>query len=457
MSAEEITVVGADRLLSLLQTLCSQPSTSEAFHELGPTASLIANAMQRVGLETRTVKTQGAPVVIGWRDGRNPYTLLLYHHYDTTPTGPWRNWFHEPFQLAEREGALYGRGVAHGKGPLAAHLDAIRAVLGDDGELPMGVVIVAEGEQLIGSPNLGRVIRRHLNKFHLNACLASAGERDASGIPFCYCGSKGWLQVELSTDGPTFPLSSSCSASVRNPLWRLVWALGAVKGADEDIRIAGFYDEGDGPNRTDNALLREANIDEEGRLQAWNIPEFLFGMSGKTLTRTEVTLPTCNISSLSMPHTASRVSSVPTKASAILDFQLVPEQHPDSVLKMLRRHLSERGFGDISIERSLGGYLPVRTDVDDVFLQHLRTTIGERLYHTPLPLLPFGLFTQPLYLLTHHFNIPVAAVAMGRYDSAVHGPNERILLTDLTSHRQLLMEVLRAGVPILPPQEEDTS
>ncbi|MBC8075292.1 MAG: M20/M25/M40 family metallo-hydrolase, partial [Chloroflexales bacterium] len=78
--------------------------------------------MQRCGLDTLVAATPGAPVVIGTRAGRSPHTLLLYHHYDTAPTGPWRHWHHDPHMLAERDGALFARGAAAGKGPLAAHL-----------------------------------------------------------------------------------------------------------------------------------------------------------------------------------------------------------------------------------------------------------------------------------------------------------------------------------------------
>ncbi len=89
------------------------------------------------------------------------FTLLLYHHYDVPPAGPWRAWHHDPFQLAERESKLYGRGVADGKGPLAAQLSAISALIAAEGELPCGVIFVVEGEGLIGSPNLGSVVAEH--------------------------------------------------------------------------------------------------------------------------------------------------------------------------------------------------------------------------------------------------------------------------------------------------------
>jgi acetylornithine deacetylase/succinyl-diaminopimelate desuccinylase-like protein len=99
--------------------------------------------------------------------------------------------------MAEREGTLYGRGVADGKGPLAAHLSAIASIIQAEGELPCGVVVVAEGEGLIGSPNLGAVVAEAHGLLKADACLATGGERDADDRPFCYTGAKGMLQLRL--------------------------------------------------------------------------------------------------------------------------------------------------------------------------------------------------------------------------------------------------------------------
>jgi len=118
-----------DRLIHTLRALCAQPSASGQQHELAASADVVQQLMQRCGLDALVAATPGAPVVIGTRAGRSPDTLLLYHHYDTAPTGPWRHWNHEPHMLAERDGALFARGVAAGKGPLAAHLCAIAALV----------------------------------------------------------------------------------------------------------------------------------------------------------------------------------------------------------------------------------------------------------------------------------------------------------------------------------------
>lgn len=154
----ELAIISIDHLLDDLEQLLSQPGVAGQTDELIAVAAKVAALMSGCGLEVQTLTTPGAPVVIGRRAGRQPWTLMLYHHYDVPSPGPWRAWHHEPFQLAEREGILYGRGIAAGKGPLVAHLNAIASLIASEGELPCGVVVVAEGEGLIGSPHLGAAI-----------------------------------------------------------------------------------------------------------------------------------------------------------------------------------------------------------------------------------------------------------------------------------------------------------
>lgn len=433
----------ADQLIGDLRYLCALPSSAGQDHELVTAADTVAEFLQQFGLEVKLVRTAGAPVVLGRRPGRSPHTLLLYHHYDVAPPGPWRAWSHEPFQLAERDHMLFARGVAHGKGPLVAHMQAVRAVLEGEGDLPCGLVVVVEGEGLSGSPHLAEVLASHTDMLQADAGLASSGERDAQGRPFCYSGSKGLLQVRLSTSGSAQPLVPGMASIVRSPIWRIVWAVGNIKGEDEEIRITGFYDAVEGPSRSENTALRQTRLDEIGRLAGWQIPEFLFGISGVALVRAETTLPTCNLSHLTS-EPANHLPSIPTAASAHLDFQLVPAQHPDAVFDLLREHLIARNFLDITVERLPGGYPPARTEAEHPFVQRLLAT-GTPVYGTPLTLLPLGPFTVPLHAFAQHLNIPVASLALARNDSAVRGPNEHLPIDDLIYHGQLLVELLVAS------------
>lgn len=435
-------LISTDRLMSDLGQLLSLPGSPGQAEELAAVAVRVAALMRSHHLQVSTIATPGAPVVIGRRPGRYPFTLLLYHHYDVPPSGPWRAWNHEPFQMAEREGTLYGRGVADGKGPFVAHLSAIASLIDAEGELPCGVVVVVEGELLIGSPNLGAVVAEAHGVLKANACLATGGERDGDDRPFCYTGAKGLVQLRLRSSGANQALPPGLAASVPNPLWRLLWALGHVKSDAEEVLIEGFYDDVEGPSASENRALRDLRMDEASRKRAWRMPQFLFDLNGASLVRTEATLPTCNVTDL-VVEPVSDLAIIPIAATAQVDFQLVPRQYPQAIVDRLRAHLSEKGMADIEIERLAGGYPAVHTPFEDAFIQCV-AHVGEALYSAPLPLLPQGPFAQPLFFFAEAFRIPVAAIGCARPDSGISAPNEHILLPDLVRHGQLLIELLYA-------------
>jgi acetylornithine deacetylase/succinyl-diaminopimelate desuccinylase-like protein len=393
-------------------------------------------------MHVRVVPTTGAPVVLAHLGGRADRTLLLYHHYDTASPGPWREWSHEPLQLAERSGIFYARGVVAGKGPLAAHIQALHSLLQADGELPCGVIIVVEGHGMSGSQHLAEALATHPDILRADACLASQGERDSRGVPLCYSGTKGHLQVRLHARSGTYPLPSSLSPSLRNPLWRLSWALTSIKGDDEDIKIEGFYDSVEGPTRAENDLLRQITIDEAARLRAWQRKEFLFGMSGHALVRAEATLPTCNLSAITCDP-AGDAARIPASAEATLDFQLVPHQHPDAIFALLQSYLAEGGFADIAVERLPGGYPPAYTPHDAPFIG-LVSAAGTSVYGAPLSTAPAGPLALPIQPFIERFGLAAATVGLSRPDSAIHGPDERIPIEDLARHAQLLGEILSA-------------
>lgn len=438
----EPALISTDQLQTDLEALIGLGGSHGQTEAQVAVADATAALMRRYGLQADVIPTAGAPVVIGRRAGRQPFTLLLYHHYDVAPPGPWRAWHHDPFQLAEREGSLYGRGVAAGKGPLVAHLSALSSLIEADGELPCGVVMLAEGEGLNGSPHLGAVLAEHRAFLKADACLSTGGERDAQGRPFCYSGVKGLLQVDLSANGANHMLPPGMAASVSNPLWRLIWALSQIKSDQEEVLIGDFYDDVEGPSRAENQSLRSIAMDEGGRLAAWGLQQFLFGMTGVALVRTETTLPTCNLAMVSV-EPAGDLAAIPVAATARLDFQLVPRQRPQAITELLRAHLSNKQLTDITVERLAGGYPAAHTAFEHPFLQQV-CALGQGLYGAPLTLLPLGPFAQPLFLFTEAFGIPVAALGYARADSAVNGPNERIPLLDLVRHSQLLIDLLHA-------------
>jgi acetylornithine deacetylase/succinyl-diaminopimelate desuccinylase-like protein len=216
--------------------------------------------------------------------------------------------------------------------------------------------------------------------------------------------------------------------------------LSSIKTDDEDIHIEGFYDSVEGPSRAVSRTIRQHTLDEQGRLRAWKMPQFLFGMSGAPLTSAETTLPTCNVSALTV-EAMNEIGNIPTAASASMDFQLVPHQIPKDIGVLLRDHLESKGYSDVSLDLLPGGYPAAATDPDHAFIQHIAAT-GTQVYNAPLTCLPFGPFAVPLSLLRREPSAPVAALGCLRPDSAARAANEHAPLPDLLRHGQILIELL---------------
>ncbi|NJL33629.1 MAG: peptidase dimerization domain-containing protein [Chloroflexaceae bacterium] len=303
-------------------------------------------------------------------------------------------------------------------------------------------MVVVEGEGMSGSPNMPDVLHRFRDELRASIALSTAGTRDAMGLPFCYAGSKGLLRVRLTVRGPEHPLDPGLAASVSNPVWRLLWALDHIKGEDEDIRVAGFYDNINGPAARRARTAARSPHQRRRTASSVGHPRFLFGMRGSSLLRSEVTLPTCNISAFSVEPTTNS-TFIPTAASAQIDFQLVPEQNPVTIMELIRGHLVEKGFTDITVEELPGAYHPVRSPLDHPAFQRL-VAVGERVHGTPLPALPLGTFAQPLHAISDILEMPVVTLALARHNSLIYGPNEHLPVDDLVRHSQSLSEYLIA-------------
>lgn len=433
-------VIDTDYLLTVLRRLVAAPSGATRPDELATTARLIADLCEQAGMQTRLLPSAGAPLVVATLEGRTPARLLCYHHYDLPAPGAWRVWHHEPFQLAERDDLLYGRGVAQGKAPLAALLAAIKAVRDSGETLPWGVVLVAEGERLLGSASLLQTVESQPGLLRADACLAVAGECNVQGVPLVYLGSKGLLRVRLEANGSDYPLAPGFAASVANPLWRLTWALNHIKGEDEDIRITGFYDDISGAAVVSRQQLKQAHLDVGGRLAAWGVPHFLSEMQDTALVRAEATLPTCNVADLRVA-TASDVDALPVAASATLDFQLVPDQQPDAVLQQITQHLAAKGFEDVQIKTLTPGYAATVSDDDTPFLHTVRAAVAAFSKSAP-SVLPLGTFALPLAAFVARRRIPTAVVGLARSSSALYGANEFMPRADLAAHSSMVLQVL---------------
>jgi acetylornithine deacetylase/succinyl-diaminopimelate desuccinylase-like protein len=405
-------------------------------------AHLVAEMLKARGFSIEIQSAGGAPVVFGERKGRVNKTILFYNHYDVQPPEPLELWETPPFEPNLRDGKLFARGVSDDKGHITSRLFAIDALLAE-GELPCNVKFIIEGEEETSSVHLHDYILQNREKLAADACIWEFGGIDHRGIPMQYLGLRGICYVELWVETASSDVHSGLGGSIfPNAAWRLVWALRSLKGSDEKIRIPGFYDRVHKPTSRDVSFFKALPEVAEEYKSRYGVKDFIKGLKdGVDLRVAEVFEPTCTICGLTSGYQGMGSKTVqPARASAKVDFRLVPEQRPDEIVKLLRSHLDAEGFSDVKIDY-LGGELPARTDPDDPFIK-LVVESSKEIYGVPMEIVPMVGGSGPSYPFIHDLNLPVATAGLGYPDARAHAPNENIRVDLYLQHARHMTRVI---------------
>ncbi|HZD56221.1 MAG TPA: M20/M25/M40 family metallo-hydrolase [Anaerolineales bacterium] len=428
-----------------LSRLCAQPSVAAQNWGLEECAQLVEEMLKARGFDTQILPTGGSPVVFGQRQGRADKTLLFYNHYDVQPPEPLELWDSPPFEPTLREGKLYARGVSDDKGHIVSRLHAIDSLLNAGGDLPCKVKFVIEGEEETSSVHLHDFVRDNQTLLSADGCIWEFGQVDHQEVPMQYAGMRGICYVELSVTTADIDAHSGLGGSIfPNAAWRLVWALSTLKGPDERIRIPGHYDAVVPPSNQDYQYMAELPDIAVEYKQRYGIDHFLRGLTGGAELRiAEVFEPTCTICGLTSGYQGPGSKTVlPARASAKVDFRLVPDQTPDQVLLSLRNHLDAEGFSDVKITY-LGGEAPARTDSDDPFIQMVVRT-AEPVYGHPMMIVPLTGGSGPNFPFIHYLNLPIATAGLGYPGGQAHAPNENMRLDLYVKHAKHVARILSA-------------
>jgi acetylornithine deacetylase/succinyl-diaminopimelate desuccinylase-like protein len=419
---------------ALLERLCRQPSVAAQNWGMAEMADLVESLLRETGFSTQRLLAEGAPPMIyGELRGRNPYTVLLYNHYDVQPPEPLELWHTPPFEPTVRDGKLYARGSSDNKAEIATRLTAIRALLAVYGELPITLRWMIEGEEEIGSPHFGAIASSYSHLLQADGCLWEGRGFDPTGRPELGLGSKGLLYVQLDVQGTGIDTHSSMATVLPSAAWRMVQALTTLRTSDGHIRIPGFYDAVRQPTPAQLAAIADQpDTDAEVR-EAYKVDQFVDGLTGAALRERQAFTPTCNIAGLVSGYTGQGSKTVlPAKAMAKIDFRLVPDQDPQDILAKLQAHLAAQGYEDIKIT-VFGPADPVVTALEHPFVQRMATIAesfeGKRPSITPISggTLPFlGAFRR-------YAGVPgLSAPGNGTYwANGAHAPNEHVRLEDL--------------------------
>jgi acetylornithine deacetylase/succinyl-diaminopimelate desuccinylase-like protein len=421
--------------------LCAQPSVSTRSEGTKECGQLVAEILKSHGLQVQSIPTPGNPVVVGRIQGRSSRTLLCYNHYDVQPPEPLELWDSPPFKPTVRDGALYARGAKDDKGELVARLAALDAVChAHNGELPCGILFVVEGEEEIGSPHIAQFVQENLSILKCDGAVWEEGGIDSAGHPVNTLGARGILAVELEVDSMKRDAHSGAAHLLPSATWRLLWAIASLKGIDERIRIAGFYDQALAPNKVDLEMLASLQSDEAELRTQFEIEKFVRGATGEAFKRA-VFEPTCNVQGLWSGYQGPGVKTIiPAKATAKIDFRLVPNQDPKDIFEKLKRHLDKEGFSDVRV-KWLGAMWPAKSPGDDPLVK-LTTRAGDEVYQKTSYLVPMAGGSSPIYAFAAPLNIPVVTAGIGYPGARTHAPNEHVRLNDFLNGARHIARIM---------------
>ena len=430
-----------DGWLDELAALCAIPSVSARHEGVEECSQLVADLLRKRGFDAEVHSTPGHPIVSAEADGANQdRALLFYNHYDVQPPEPLELWDSPPFELTRRDGAVYARGAKDDKGEFIARLAAIDAVSAVTGGNPCRLLWLAEGEEEIGSINLPRWVAENRDRLNCQAAVWEEGGIELDGTPIVRLGARGLLYVELRVATISRDAHSGGANLLPNAAWRLIWALSSLKGAEERILIDGFYDAVRPPTAAEEAMLETLPDRSSEYRDEYGLEALLTDVKPVDRAYFE---PTCNVDGIGAGYQGEGSKTViPARASAKVDFRLVPDQDPQDILRKLRRHLDAHGFGDIEIE-DLGSEPPGVTDADAAVVA-LTAEIGEEVYGKPARVIPLTGGTTPMFLFTQ-VGVPVIAPGVGwGAANRAHSPNEFMRIEDLrNAARHLARLVLR--------------
>src|SRR5947208_7444479 len=428
-----------DQNVQRLQTWIRQPSIAAENRGMNEGCELTMQMLREAGFQQVTkVPTDGQPGIFATLVSGAPETLGLYFLYDVKQVDP-SEWSSPPWDaaLVDKPGlgkTVVGRGAVNQKGPESSLLAALHAIRAAGRKTPVNLVLVAEGEEEIGSQHFPQIVRRPEVQQALSRCTGifmPSASQGLDGQVLTTLGAKGVIELELVSSGekwgrgPRADIHSSNKARVDSPAWHLVQALGTLGSPDgNDPAIDNFADKARPLAPDEEAMIAAAaaRLDEASAARLLGVEHWLRDVSWTEALELLMSRPTVNIEGLVGGYTGPGGKTIlPHRAVAKLDLRLVPDMTAAEALAALKAHLAKRGFGDIEVNMT-GGYDPTSTPRDALVIRaqeavYRRSRIEPILLPRNAGSWPGYVFTgEPLKLAAGHFGLG--------HGSGAHAPDE---------------------------------
>ncbi|MEO6611662.1 MAG: dipeptidase [Chitinophagaceae bacterium] len=419
-----------DRFLNEMLDLLRIPSVS-AKSEHKPDMEKCAEAVKKSLLDAgcdkaEVMATDGHPAVYGEKiiDPSKP-TVLVYGHYDVQPAEPLDLWHSPPFEPVIKDGKIFARGSADDKGQFYMHVKALE-ILSKTNTMTTNIKFLIEGEEEVGSPNLGKFVAANKKLLKADVILISDSSMLSMENPSLDTGVRGLSYIEVEVTGADRDLhSGTYGGAVANPITILAQMIASCHDKNNHITIPGFYDDVVVAGPEERALINKAPYDEKEYMDDLGVKELWGEKDYTTYERTGIR-PTLEINGIWGGYQGQGSKTVlPSKASAKISARLVPNQSSHKMTETLLNYFRSIAPKSVTVNAfEHHGGEPYMTPIDSkgykAAAKAVETTFGK----TPIPVRGGG--SIPICsILEKELGIKIIFMGFGLDNDNLHSPNEK--------------------------------
>jgi acetylornithine deacetylase/succinyl-diaminopimelate desuccinylase-like protein len=418
-----------DRFLAELLDFLRIPSISADPAYAGSvrqTAEWVADNLRKAGADhVRLEETAGFPIVYGEKmvDPAAP-TVLVYGHYDVQPADPLELWDNPPFEPVIKDGLIFARGACDDKGQVFMHVKAFEAMLAS-GELACNVKFMIEGEEEVGSDNLGLFVASNKDLLKADVILISDTAIIANDIPSIDVGLRGLSYMEVAVQGPNRDLHSGVyGGAVANPINILCQMIASMHDEYNHITIPGFYDGVLELSASDRAAMAQTPFDLDAYQKDLGI-QSVHGEKGYSTIERASIRPTLDVNGIWGGYTGEGAKTVlPSMAYAKISMRLVPNQRSEEITRLFTEHflsIAPKGV-KVTVKAHHGGeaYL---MPTDSIAYQAASDALAKTFGKEPVPTRGGG--SIPIVaLFEKELGVKSILMGFGLDSDAIHSPNE---------------------------------
>ncbi len=419
-----------ERFLEELFGLLKIPSVSaktEHKADMQICAEAVRNRLTEAGADNAKIyPTKGHPVVYAEKliDPSLP-TVLVYGHYDVQPPDPLELWNSGPFEPVIKDGKIFARGACDDKGQMFMHIKALETMVKTD-SLPLNIKFIIEGEEEVGSENLGVFVKSHKDLLKADVILISDTSMLSIENPSIDVGVRGLSYIEVEVTGPNRDLHSGVyGGAVANPITILAGMIASLHDENNHITIPGFYDDVVEIGAGERAELAKAPFSETDYKNDLGIRE-LWGEKGYTTNERTGIRPTLEINGIWGGYTGEGSKTVlPSKATAKISCRLVPNQKTAKMTKLLIDHIQKIAPRCVTVKAwEHHGGDPYMTPVDSMEYRAAAKAIATTFGKEPIPVRGGG--SIPITALFEaELGCKVVFLGFGLDSDNLHSPNEK--------------------------------